>query len=388
MRAARWAVSSVFFTNGVLYATYVSRIPDIQISYDLDYRGVGFVLLTGALGSLFAMPFTGGLIGRWGSKPVTLVASFSFCLSVALFMLSPTVIILSIVFFLKGIVAGITDVAMNAQAVLVERNARRPIMSTFHGIFSLGMFVGAGAGTIFISQHVSVLHHLFIMAVAGFLFVISMSRHLIKDDLDVSPEKIKNAKYFNFPSLALVGIGIISFCAMLAEGAMADWSTNFMREVIEASPSLAPVGLSAFSLAMLAGRLIGDQARMYFGDQRLINACSIISLAGLLFIIVGFSAGLAILGFFLAGLGLSVIVPIVYSKAGNTPGIDPGTGISMVTTIGYSGFIVGPPVIGYLADWKGLQIAYLFVLLLLLVMFFLNLRVQKKLRPEHIKKHG
>lgn len=374
MRKSRWAVNSIFFTNGVLYSTYVSRIPDIQRYYQLDYQGVGFVLLTGAIGSLVAMPFTGGLIARWSSKKVTLVASFSFCLSVALFMLSPNVGILSFIFFLKGVVAGITDVAMNAQAVLVERSYQRPIMAAFHGIFSLGMFAGAAAGTFFISFHIDIFTHLAIMASAGFLYVLILSRYLIREDLDISPEKIKNSKFFNIPTAALVGVGIIAFCGMLAEGAMADWSTNFMREVVEASPSLAPLGLSAFSLAMLIGRFLGDQARMYFGDQKLINLCSLMSIVGLVLIISGVFAALTIFGFFLTGLGLSVIVPIAYSKAGNAPNVDPGTGISMVTTIGYSGFIIGPPVIGYLADWKGLQIAYSFVLLLLVVMYFLNLK--------------
>ncbi len=372
MRASRWAVSSVFLTNGVLYASYVSRIPDIQQHYQLDYKGVGFVLLTGAVGSLIAMPFTGGLISMWGSKRVTLTASFLFCLSVALFMLSPTIGLLAFIFFLKGIAAGITDVAMNAQAVLVERSFQRPIMAAFHGIFSVGMFAGAALGTMFISMKVNVLHHLIIISSAGFLFVISLARNLVKEDFEITILRKTKKKFINVPSTALIGIGVISFCGMLAEGAMADWSTNFMREVVEASPSLAPLGLTAFSLAMVIGRFLGDQARMFFGDQPLINISSMLAIAGLILIISGLSVVISIFGFFLAGIGLSVIVPIVYSKAGNTPGIDAGTGISMVTTIGYSGFMVGPPVIGYLADWKGLQIAYGFVLLLLIVMFFLN----------------
>lgn len=372
MRRSRWAVNSIFFTNGVLYSTYVSRIPDIQQYYELDYQGVGFVLLTGAIGSLVAMPFTGGLIARWSSKKVTLVASFSFCLSVALFMLSPNVGILSFVFFLKGVVAGITDVAMNAQAVLVERNYQRPIMAAFHGIFSLGMFAGAAAGTLFISLKVDIISHLAIMAGGGFLFVISLAKYLLNEDLEVSIDQRKKSKYFNIPDVALISIGIIAFCGMLAEGAMADWSTNFMREVLLASPSLAPIGLSTFSLAMVGGRFAGDQARMFFGDQKLIKICSIMSIVGVACIISGLYIWLAIFGFFLTGLGLSVIVPIAYSKAGNVPGIDPGTGISMVTTIGYSGFIVGPPAIGYFADWKGLQVAYALVLLLLIVMLLIN----------------
>ncbi|MBK8505868.1 MAG: MFS transporter [Saprospiraceae bacterium] len=378
MRASRWAVNSIFFTNGVLYATYVSRIPDIQQHFDLDYRGVGFVLLTGAVGSLIAMPFTGGLIGRWGSKSVTLTASFSFCLAVALFMLAPSVGILALIFFLKGIVAGITDVAMNAQAVLVERTYKKPIMAAFHGVFSLGMFAGAAVGTLFIALKTGILWHMVVMASTGFLLVIILSRHLIREDLAIALETIKKSKFFNIPDATLIGIGIISFCGMLAEGAMADWSTNFMREVMSASPSLAPVGLTAFSLAMLIGRFFGDRARMFFGDQKLINYSSLLAIAGLAAIISGIWTALTISGFFLIGIGLSVIVPIAYSQAGNSPGIDPGTGISMVTTIGYSGFIVGPPAIGYLADWKGLQMAYGFVLILLIIMFFLNRRVPTK----------
>jgi MFS family permease len=392
MRASRWAVSSFFFTNGVLYATYVSRIPDIQQHYHLDYKGVGFVLLTGAIGSLVAMPFTGRLISTWGSKWVTLTASFFFCLTVALFMASPFVGLLAFIFFLKGIAAGITDVAMNAQAVLVERSYQRPIMAAFHGIFSLGMFAGAAIGALFIALKISILGHMVIVGSSSFLLVISLARHLIREDLRVGPEAVNKVHLFNIPAKALIGIGIIAFCGMLAEGAMADWSTNFMREVIGASPSLAPMGLTAFSLAMVVGRFLGDQARMFFGDQKLISICSVLAIAGLILIVSGLFVPMAIAGFFLAGIGLSVIAPIAYSKAGNTPGIDPGTGISMVTTIGYSGFIVGPPVIGYLADWYGLQVAYAFVLFLLIVMYLLNQRTgqvpsERKFqnRPESLR---
>jgi predicted MFS family arabinose efflux permease len=374
MRLSRWAVSSVFFTNGFLYASYISRLPEIQNHYHLDYKGVGFVLLVGSVGSLLAMPFTGSLISRFGSKLVTLTASFMFCLMVAIFMFAPSLLFLLPIFFIKGVAAGITDVAMNAQAVLVERAQSKPIMSAFHGIFSLGMFAGAGAGSIFIYLQTSVWLHLLIAGALGFSYVIIWARFLIKE-LQVNQPKQKGQRLsFQLPTPALIGIGIISFCAMLAEGAMADWSTNFLQEVLQASSFLAPLGLTAFSLSMLIGRLFGDKARMRFGDATLITLSSTIAIAGLTVVVVAIGIIPTILGFFLVGIGLATIVPIAYSKAGNAPGIEPGTGISMVTTIGYSGFIIGPPVLGLLADRWGLQIAYACVLILLGAMLLLSLR--------------
>lgn len=384
MRLSRWAVSSVFFTNGFLYASYISRLPDIQNHYHLDYKGVGFVLLVGSVGSLLAMPFTGSLISRFGSKHVTLTASFMFCLMVALFMFAPSLMVLLPIFFIKGVAAGITDVAMNAQAVLLERAQKKPIMSAFHGMFSLGMFAGAGAGSIFIYLHTSIWLHLLLAGTLGFSYVIFWSRFLIKEPLASQPKQKSQRLSFQLPTQALIGIGIISFCAMLAEGAMADWSTNFMKEVLGASSFLAPLGLTAFSLSMLIGRLFGDKARIHFGDATLITLSSTLAISGLTLVIVAIGIIPTIFGFFVVGIGLATVVPIAYSKAGNTPGIEPGTGISMVTTIGYSGFIIGPPILGLLADWRGLQIAYGVVLVLLGAMLLLSLMqssAQKKHEP-------
>ena len=147
-----------------------------------------------------------------------------------------------------------------------------------------------------------------------------------------------------------------------------------MKEVLNASSFLAPLGLTAFSLSMLLGRLLGDKARIRIGDSSLITLSSVVAIVGLTVVIVAVGIIPTILGFFLVGIGLATIVPIAYSKAGNTAGIDPGTGISMVTTIGYSGFIIGPPLLGLLADWQGLQMAYGCVLILLAAMLLLSLR--------------
>lgn len=372
MRKARAAINVIFFINGFLFANYIARIPDIQSHFDLDYQQVGFVLLSSAIASLVAMPFTGGLIARYGSRVVCILAVVTYSLSVAFFMLAPNFGALLFVFFIIGASAGILDVSMNAQAIIVERALAKPIMASFHGAFSLGMFVGSMTAGLFIGLKHPLIVHMICMAIGSWMLLFYFYRFLVQD----RPKQGQPAssKLFNLPTRPLIIIGIIAFCGMLGEGAMAEWSTNYMREVIHASDLLSPIGLSAFSLAMLAGRLVGDRARHIYGDRFLVIVCSILAIIGLVIVLTILHPVASIIGFLCIGVGLSVIVPITYSQAGNIKGIDPGTGISMVTTIGYAGFIIGPPVLGFLADWQGLRVAYCFVLFLFLMMLLLSYR--------------
>jgi MFS family permease len=164
---------------------------------------------------------------------------------------------------------------------------------------------------------------------------------------------------------------------MLGEGAMADWSTNYLENISQADKALAPIGLAAFAMAMTIGRLLGDRARIQFGDQKLIIICGLIASTGLSISIAIIEPWMVIGGFFLVGIGLSVIVPIAYSIGGNSQDLPPGVGLAMVTTVGYAGFLFGPPIIGFLADWQSLRFAFLVVLLLFLVMIALSGRYRK-----------
>ena len=155
---------------------------------------------------------------------------------------------------------------------------------------------------------------------------------------------------------------------------MADWSTNYMERITMAPKALAPIGLSAFALAMTTGRIFGDRARARFGDRKLMVACSLVSTAGIALAILVNDPYPAIAGFFLVGLGLSVIVPIAYSVAGNNSELGPGVGLAMVTTVGYTGFLFGPPIIGFIADLAGLRIGLIFVAFLFLIMTLLSHR--------------
>ncbi|RMF28607.1 MAG: MFS transporter [Bacteroidetes bacterium] len=180
--------------------------------------------------------------------------------------------------------------------------------------------------------------------------------------------------FFRLPDKALVGVGLIAFCSMTGEGAMADWSTNYLLKEVRAHPAVAPLGLAAFSTAMTLGRLLGDWGRLKVGDAWLLLGCSLLALTGLSVALLVLQPWVVIGGLFAVGLGLSVVVPIAYSQAGSLPGLAPGVGIAMVTTIGYAGFLMGPPVIGFLADWQTLRVALVFVLCLFGMMAALSWR--------------
>jgi MFS family permease len=165
---------------------------------------------------------------------------------------------------------------------------------------------------------------------------------------------------------------------MLGEGAMSNWSVNFMEKVAHASVTLAPIGLSAFATAMTVGRIFGDRIRARLGDKKMIIIGGTLATSGLLFTLILSSPLASITGFFFVGLGLSTIVPIAYSIAGNTKDLSPGVGLAMVTTVGYSGFVVGPPIIGFIANWQSMRIALAFVAVLFIVMTILGVRYNPK----------
>jgi fucose permease len=232
------------------------------------------------------------------------------------------------------------------------------------------MALGAALGSLYASLNTPLLTHLVTASAVG-AGIIGIARPaLVRGD---SQGSANDQKVFQLPTPSLVTVGIIAFCCMLGEGAMADWSTNFMENVSGARQSFAPWGLASFAFAMTAGRVLGDSVRARWGDRKLLVLCSLMATAGLIMLVAVPGPALSVAAFFLVGLGLSVIVPIAYSIAGHNREVSPGAGIAMVTTIGYAGFLVGPPCIGYLADWMGLRWALGVILALFALMTLLSL---------------
>lgn len=382
MKKNRLAVNLYFLVNGFLYANWVSRLPKFQELYEMNNSQTGMALLAIAIGAWLAMPITGWIIVKYGSQKVTAFAAIFFTILVPFIPLMGSIPLLVSLFFIMGISTGLMDVAMNAQAVIVEELYKRPIMSSFHAVFSGGMMIGAGTGALFTKLDSSLFVHLLIITIISLIFVFWSAFHLVPDQ----PEKVaienKNESAFRMPTKELLGIGVIAFCCMLGEGAMADWSTNYMKNIAFSDEALAPIGLGAFSTAMMIGRIFGDQGRMRYGDGKLLIMNSLVALVGVLVLVLFPVPIVVIISLFLIGLGLSVIVPIAYSRAGAMKELGAGVGISMVTTIGYGGFLFGPPIIGFIADWQTLRIAMVFVGILFVIMTMISFGQWRRSRKE------
>jgi MFS family permease len=366
----RIAVKIAFFLNGFIYANWVSRLPRIQELYRADDGTIGIVLLAMSLGAVAAMPFTGWMIIKNGSRTITLFSVILYCAFVPLIPFMPNLAALIFLYLTMGVITGMLDVAINAQAVMIEEQYKKPIMTSFHALFSIGMALGAWCGALFSDLGFDISQHFAIVVAASLLAAFWVSRNLVHDKPDKS--LAQDGPLFRVPNKALISIGIIAFCCMMGEGAMADWTVNYMENVVFASETMAPIALSAFATAMTLGRLFGDKARATWGDSKLIMVGGMTATLGLLVSLVFPLAATSIGGFFLVGLGLSAIVPIAYSIAGSTRELPPGVGLAMVTTVGYAGFLFGPPIIGFISDVSSLRIGLSLVVVLFVVMTILG----------------
>ena len=398
---ARLAVSLIFAVNGFLYASWTSRIPRLQELYQIDNSQLAFVLLSMSIGALIAMPLTGLIIVKLGSRKLTTVMVFAFALLIPLLAFMPAYAVLPAVGVLIGMSTGSLDIAMNAQAIVIEDGLKKPIMSSFHAIFSMGMLVGAATASIFIGFGADVMTHLPAVSAIALLVAFWCVRQLLEDNPQANGTEDAPTSGFRFHRVVVL-LGLAALCCMMGEGSMTDWTTVYMLRIAGSPEQWAPIGQAAFSGAMMTGRLGGDWARAKFGSLTLIRNGSILALSGLTIALFFPFPVTAFIGFLLVGIGLSNIVPIAYSISGKIPGVAPSVGISSVTTIGYSGFLFGPPVIGFISDWhneailhgidpmawwmngswRGLQfglgfIWLLFVILVIIAFFFLQIDDQK-----------
>jgi MFS family permease len=370
MLKKRIAVATFFFANGFFYGNWASRIPEILVFFNIGQAAFGSLLAISGVGALVAMPLAGYLTTKYGSKRITQIAGLSVCLIIQFIAIQHNLIVLGVVFIVNSFINGAMDVAMNGQAVYVERLYNKPVMSSFHAIFSIGMVVGALAGGLFSKYGYPLFNQFLIAALMMIGFLIWASNNLVDDKPEPNTSKLEGSA-FQMPTAAILPLGIIAFCCMTGEGSMADWSATYMHKIVGKSESFSAIALGVFSAAMTIGRIFGDYFTSILGRRKLLIIDSILSVFGMSIALVFPSEYTVFAGFFLVGLGLSTIVPIVYSTAGNTPGVSPSAGIAMATTIGYSGFFMGPPIIGLLGDAYGLRIGLGFTLILFWVMLFM-----------------
>ena len=364
--AYRTAVIGYFFANGFLYSNLTSRLPELKDHFGVSNSVLGTLLFTTAIGALVAMPITGWLSVRFGSARLVIFTGLLFCCCVPCIAFAPNLWLGRVGFFLTGFFSGAMDITMNAQAVLVERIYKKTIMSSFHAAFSIGMALGAGSGALFADGHFALQGHLVIMALGCLVVLALMIPILLEHRRGSAPNPVAAAGSRRFP-VAIWLIAIIGFCSMTGEGSMVDWSAIYTNTVVGMTKAFSALAMGAFATAMTIGRLFGDRLIDRMGKHTILIGSTGLAIAGLALLLGWVSAPAALMGFFLVGLGLSNVVPLTYSIAGNIPGIDPTAGIAVASTIGYSGFFVGPPVIGYLGDAFGLRTGLCFTLLLFFV---------------------
>jgi MFS family permease len=351
----RRAVVAMFFIQGALLANWLSRIPRIQEKFDLSEGELGFVLLGLAVGVLFGLSLVGGFIARFSSRKITLMGITGACISLPLLALAPHPLLLWSVLFILGANTSSMDVAMNVQAVEVEKRRQKPLMSSFHAAFSVGGFVGALLGAAMAELGVAPFAHFLTAGTLCFALMAYTAVGLVDVDGETSGES--DSPTFSLPPRGLWALGFVAFCAAVGEGSMGDWSAVYLKNVVSTSAGTAAIGFAAFSLTMTAGRLSGDWLSARFSPATLTQVGGVIAGAGLLLAVLVPETAIVMIGFAGAGIGLSVIIPLAFSVAGNMPGIPPGMGIAGVATIGYAGFLAGPPIIGLVADATSLRVA-------------------------------
>jgi predicted MFS family arabinose efflux permease len=343
---ARLTVATIFCLNGLALANWIARIPDVKQQLGLSDQRLGLVLLCLAAGALVSQPTVGWLIGRIGSRRMTTVMLVGFCLSVILPGLAADMLSLMGALFVVGACNGGLDVAMNAQAALVEQRYARPIMSSFHGLWSIGGLVGAALGGLIATLGVSVRAHLFGVAIVATIVALFATRWLVIDD----QQRHEAGPSFALPPRALVLLGLIAFGVLFCEGAIADWSAVYLRESLHSSPAIGATGYAVFSLLMAAGRLTGDALALRLGPAWVVRGGGALVTLGIGVAIVSDVPVIAIVGFGLVGAGLACSFPLILSAAARTPGVAANTAIAAMATVGYTGFLVGPPLIGTVAE--------------------------------------
>jgi hypothetical protein len=351
-RRARWAVAAIFFANGFVLGSWAAQIPLVKERLAIGHSTLGFALLAMAAGALVAMPIGGAVIARLGSAAVTRWAAILCFVTFPIAILAPDPLLLGGALFLFGAANGVLDVAMNAHGVAVEHRLNKAVMSSFHGMFSLGGLVGAGIAVPLLPVMPPILHA-GLMAVIALLMAVAAFLHLFPAEAD----KGGGGSSFALPNKATLGLGLLTYLALTSEGAVLDWSGLHMRERLEVGAGMAASGFAAFSATMAAGRFAGDWLRGHVGAVSLVRASAFLSAAGLASALLAPVPALAVAGFAVVGLGMSNLVPIFFGAAGRIPGQSAGTGIAAVATMGYAGFLSGPPLIGLVAEATNLTIA-------------------------------
>ena len=357
LRWKRIAVGTCYFVPGVVFASWASRIPDVKSLMHLSNGELGSVLFAVPIGQLLMMTFSGILVSRYGSKKMLVVAEILYAAALFAIGLSGNVAHLIMSLVALGMMANLMNIATNTQACYLEKLYGRNIMSSFHGMWSLGGFAGGIAGAMFAATTLPVAAHFGVVLALSAILVLLCIKNLVGESLAKAEDE--DVPKFSIHSIdpTLLLLGIMGFGGMFCEGTVYDWSSVYFSTVVRPDAAFVRAGYIAGMGAMTLGRFLADGFVTKYGPSRVLKTCGVLILCGLLL-----AASLpylltATLGFLLVGFGISSSVPICYSVAGRLGTMKASIAITIVSSISFFGFLVGPPVIGWMSELTNLRIA-------------------------------
>ena len=350
------SIAMTFMFMGAMYGSWIARLPDIQSRLNLSESEVGVALMGLAIGSLIVTPLTVIVLRTMGTGNATFWSTIFLCFAFTLPALATGKWVLAILLSIAGMSMSLLNICMNSAAGALEKRDNINILSSCHGMFSVGLFIGATTAGWVSKMGFSFFWH--IVIAAGVLAFIAL---LIRPIIVMMPDSESNNAGFTFPSKAILGLGIICACFTIGEGAVADWSAIYLRDIVGSGPFVSSLGLAVFALGMAVGRFGGDKIRSLFSSKNILTVGGLITSFALLIVAFFPVEYIVISSFLLAGLGLSSIVPVLYSESTKVPGVQANIGLASVATFSTIGFMLGPPVIGFISEAYGLIVGFGFL---------------------------
>ena len=367
---SRFAVSLIFAINGMIFGTWASRIPAIVDFHDLSPGSLGLLIFLAGLSAVIAFSIFGRAADRYGAAFITKRATLLLIPLTLIFIAyanSIWMLVFAVIFF--GAIHGGDDVAMNAWAAEVEREYTRPVMSSFHAMWSLGAGIGAGLGSLLAFYEVGFKNHFSLISII--IFVLALSAAFVPFESQKN-KKEANSPFISIPKGSLLPVATITFFASLSEGAVADWSAIFLKSVASLNDGNAALGFTVFSVCMFSMRLLGDRISFILGPATAARYSGLVALTGSIILLVSDSFLLLLLGFGLIGLGIAVIIPLAFSRAGNDETISQGTAIASIATLGYGGMLLGPLFLGLIAEITSIKTSFLILPIMAFFIFILS----------------
>jgi len=368
----RRANAVYFFISGFGYSSWTSRIPGIKESLKLNDAHFGTLLFMMPVGLILTMPFTGKLLDHFKSRTIMLIGAMVYNGVLACIGFSGYTLVLGIALFFFGSSRNMMNLSMNAQAIGVQALYKRSIMSSFHAVWSMAGFAGAAFGYLMVTLNIIPAWHLLGVS----LLLTALTLLYYKDALDQRPDHSVKRSIFTLPPKSMLVFSLICFTSMACENTMYDWSGIYIRQVLHGSKAIATIAFVVYMVAMTSGRLVGDRMADRYGIQRVLAASGILIFTGFTITVLSPYIPITLAGYLLTGFGVSCVVPFVFSLAGKIPMSNPGAALASISSLGYLGFLIVPPMIGYVAQASSLRISFAIIAVMGLFMIRLSYRIK------------